>query len=300
VDAQGGASRTAVLVCQGRAVAQGRLAANRFSDPTAAPLLRRDELEVVDLVRAGEAPKQWRERVDFAMVQACGEVMAARTVAIDDAVRARLGPQLVILGAGLDGRAWRMSELVEVMVFEVDHRSSQADKIDRLAGLPPLAASVRFVPVDFTRDDLDVELEAAGHQPTVATTWIWEGVVPYLSRDEVEATMKLIAQRSAAGSRLIVNYQAPGLRAIFGRLTIQLLTTLGRRPSPLAGEPRRSAWTPTSMRRLLGRHGFTVISDDNLLTLAERLPIAVRQRRSLENGHVAVADIVPDQGSDPL
>lgn len=32
------ASRTAVLVCQGRAVADGRIAVGRFADPTALPL----------------------------------------------------------------------------------------------------------------------------------------------------------------------------------------------------------------------------------------------------------------------
>ena len=36
------ASRTAVQVCQGRAVAHGRLAVGRFDDPTALALLRLD------------------------------------------------------------------------------------------------------------------------------------------------------------------------------------------------------------------------------------------------------------------
>jgi O-methyltransferase involved in polyketide biosynthesis len=38
-------------------------------------------------------------------------MMVARTVAIDGAIRTAVSSQVVILGAGLDGRAWRMPEL---------------------------------------------------------------------------------------------------------------------------------------------------------------------------------------------
>jgi hypothetical protein len=51
------------------------------------------------------------------------------------AVRARLAPQLVILGAGLDGRAWRIAEHADVDAFEVDHPASQQDKRDRVREL---------------------------------------------------------------------------------------------------------------------------------------------------------------------
>ena len=72
-------------------------------------LLRDDERVPVDRVRTGVQQKGWGERVEFEMVPASAEVMVPRTIAIDEAVRARLAPQLVILGAGLDGRAWRMA-----------------------------------------------------------------------------------------------------------------------------------------------------------------------------------------------
>ena len=279
----GWASRTAVLVCQGRAVAHGRLAVGRFADPTAAVLLRGPELAGVERVRSGVVPQGWGARVEFEMLRASAEVMVPRTVAIDEAVRARPAPQVVILGAGLDGRAWRMPELADVEVFEVDHPSSQRDKRDRVGDLRALAGSVRFVPVDLTRDRLDAALASAGHQPAVATTWVWEGVVPYLRRAEVTATVEVVSDRSAAGSRLVVNYQSPALSAGVGRLAARAMTAL-------AGEPRRSSWTPAAMRELLAGHGFTVVSDEDLLTLAGKLPIPVRQRRSLATGHVAVAD----------
>ena len=284
------ASRTAVLVCQGRAAAHGRIAEGRFADPMAMALLRGDERVAVQRVREGVPPKGWSARVEFEMVRASAEVIVPRTVAIDDAVRAHPVPQVVIIGAGLDDRAWRLPELADVEVFEVDHPASQRDKRGRVGDLQPVAKSVRFVPVDFTRDRLDTALASAGHRPDEPTTWIWEGVVPYLSRAEVAATLHALSGRSTTGSRLVVNYQSPALSAALGRLVARAMTATARRRSPWADEPRRSSWTPTAMSELLAGYGFALNRDDDLLTLAEDLLGPVRQRRSLQTGRVAIAD----------
>ena len=288
--AAGRASRTAVLVCQGRAAAHGRIAVDRFDDPTALALLGDDERAAVERMRTGEPPKAWGERMEYEMLRANSEVMVPRTVGIDDAVRERPTPQVVILGAGLDGRAWRMAELAGVDVFEVDQPASQQDKRDRIGDLRPVARSLRFVPVDFTRDALGEALAAADHDGGSATTWIWEGVVAYLTPEQVETTLGIVAGRSAPGSRLIVNYQAPALSATLGRLVTRALTVATRRTDPLAHEPRRSAWTPASMRTLLTGHGFAVVRDDDLLTLADDLDLEVRNRRTVALGRIAVAD----------
>ncbi len=284
------ASRTAVLVCQGRAAAHGRFAEGRFADPVALTLLREDERAAVRRVRDGVPPKGWRERVEIEMVRAAAQAIVPRTVAIDDAVRARLAAQLVIVGAGLDDRAWRMPELTDVEVFEVDRPASQRDKRRRIADLEPLAKSVRFVPVDLARDRLDTALASAGHRPGEPTTWIWEGVVPYLRRAEVAATVEAISGLSAAGSRLIVNYQSPALAAAAGRLAARGISALARQRSLWADEPRRSTWTPEAMSELLAGHGFGVDRDDDLLAVAEALGTPVSISRSLRTGRVAIAD----------
>jgi O-methyltransferase involved in polyketide biosynthesis len=102
------ASRTVVLVCQGRAVAHGRLAAGRFDDPTAIGLLRDDERRPVETVRGGVPPRRFADRMEFERLRASAEVLVPRTVAIDDALLEASNPQVVIVGAGVDGRAWRM------------------------------------------------------------------------------------------------------------------------------------------------------------------------------------------------
>lgn len=284
------ASRTAVLVCQGRAAAHGRIASDRFADPLAITMLREDERVPVEQVRAGTPPTGWAQRLDYESVRACAELIVPRTIAIDDALCTNPLPQLVILGAGLDGRAWRMAGLADVDVFEVDHPMSQEEKRDRIGDSPMLAKSLRFVPVDFAHGNLGAALTKAGYCSTTPTAWIWEGVVPYLDRKAVVATVATVGTLSAGGSRLIVNYQSPSLRALFGRVMAAAMNAPARRRTVWAQEPRRSAWKPEGMRRLLAAHGFAVVNDDTLLTVADRLSLPARQRISLRAGRVAVAE----------
>ncbi|MGV9341838.1 class I SAM-dependent methyltransferase [Streptomyces sp. NPDC003688] len=281
------ASRTAVLVCQGRAAADGRFAVGRFGDPVAVRLLCVEEREAVDEVRAGMPPDGWRARTVYESVRACAEVVVPRTVAIDDALHARVTGRLVVLGAGLDTRAWRLTELAETDVWEVDHPASQQDKRARLAEAAPeaTARSVRFTPVDFATDDLGAALDAAGHDPALPTVWLWEGVVPYLTRDQVRATLSALAARTAPGSTLVLNYQSPSVKAAAGRLLARLLGS-----AVTAGEPWRSLWRPRRMASLLAEYGFHVTSDDSLLVLAVGLCSPTRGRTSLRSGRVAVAE----------
>ncbi len=282
------ASHTAVIVCQGRAVAHERIAPGRFADPVALPLLRDEERELVREVRADQPPPTWRDRLAYETVRASAEIIAPRTVAIDDAVREGPRAQVVILGAGLDGRVWRMAELHDTETYEVDQPASQRDKRERAVGLGD--RQPHFVPVEFGREDLAPALEAAGHRADVPTTWVWEGVVPYLTNEAVATTLDEVVVRSAPGSRLIINYQAASQGAALGRLAVRLFSALARRPSPWQNEPRRSSWTPESMADLLTGRGFRVIRDNDLLTLAGTLPMTISRRSSLREGRVVVAD----------
>lgn len=195
------------------------------------------------------------------MARGMADLMALRTTAIDTAVREALGrgaTQLVILGAGYDGRAWRMRELAGVRVFEVDRPATQADKRARAAELAAPLADVSFVPMDFTRESLPEVLERAGHDRTSPTCWIWEGVVMYLTRDAVRATLAGIANRSAAGSTLIVNYHT-SLRGPLARLMYWLV-----------GEPQITAWTPEDMAADLRGAGFVVREDAGMADWNDR------------------------------
>jgi methyltransferase (TIGR00027 family) len=285
---RGAASGTAILVCQGRAVAHGRLAPERFSDPLAARLLLPDERAAVDVARTGLPPDGVGARLEYERLRATADVMVPRTLAIDDAIRAQAAPQVVILGAGLDDRAWRMPELADRVVFEVDAAASQHDKRDRIEALAA-AGDVRFVPIDLRTEDLIGSLAFAGHSAHEPTTWVWEGVVPYLTRAQVQATVADVAGASAPGSGLVVNYQSGGVRAFLGRAVARSLTLLVRGDDPMAGEPIRSTWSADAMRALLVRHRFVVDSDRNLADIARELAVDLGSQHSLRSGRVVVA-----------
>jgi methyltransferase (TIGR00027 family) len=281
----GQASRTAVLVCMGRALAHGRSSVARFSDPTALVLLPESvRVEVEHLREQTAEPEDLRQRLRVRYLRTLARLMVARTVSIDDAIRAANARQVVILGAGLDGRAWRMPELRDAIVFEIDHPDSQREKRARLehAHLIPRAGEVRFVPVDFTRDSLDAALAGAGHDPATPTTWIWEGVVMYLTPAEVDATLAVVAARSAPTSTLAVVYHSPAPILLVVRFFLRRL-----------GEPLRSAFTAERMRAVLARQGFRVVRDDDILGISRSIGIDVHEP-SRYGKHVRMAFAVRD------
>jgi methyltransferase (TIGR00027 family) len=276
-------SQTAVMVCMGRAAAHGATSVRRFEDPTAFALLPEEAQRRVERFRQGGIPAGLRARFGYEHLARESRMMIARTLEIDEAVRGAASPQLVILGAGLDGRAWRMPELRDAVVFEVDHPDSQRQKRARGAALSRMAKEVRFVPVDFAHDDLKAALAAAGHDPSLATTWIWEGVVMYLRQSEIEATLQVVRERSAQRSRLVIAYHCPALMLLLVAVLVKRM-----------GEPIRSAFTPERMRALLARFGFQVLRDETLPAIGRSLSDDVaRATRPMKHMRIVTADVGP-------
>lgn len=272
-------SQTAIFVCMGRAFAHGASSVPGYSDPTALALLPEDARAQVERARANES-RGLAEKIRRFFLNHRSKIMVVRTVAIDDAIREARSPQLVILGAGLDGRAWRMPELRDVTVFEVDHPDSQRTKRERAQSLAHVCRDIRFVPVDFTRDNLETALAGAGHDATRPTTWVWEGVVMYLTVQDIEATLGIVERRSAPDSRLIIAYHSPSLvLAIAGRIVRRV------------GEPLQSALRADEMKSLLSRYGFGIVRDDHIAGIARRLPDDVaRASRVVRHFRIAVSD----------
>jgi methyltransferase (TIGR00027 family) len=270
-------SKTAVLVCMGRALADRDPTLPNFSDPTALVLLPDEARQRVERARVESNPKGLRRAIENGYLVRQSKIMAARTAEIDHAVVEAAAPQLVILGAGLDGRAWRMPELADVTVLEVDHPDSQAAKRKRVATLEPRARDVRFVPVDFARDDLEQALAAAGHDAQRPTTWVWEGVVMYLTRSAIEATLAVVARRSAEHSRLVVLYHSPSpVLRVVGPIVRFL------------GEPLRSAFSPEKLAALLANHGFGVVRDRSVAEIGRAISAELGAATKVA-GHLRIA-----------
>ncbi|MFZ1411445.1 MAG: class I SAM-dependent methyltransferase [Micropruina sp.] len=139
--------------------------------------------------------------------------MVMRTRYIDEVVNAwaEMGKtQVVILGAGLDTRAYRLPSLAGVTVFEADLPEIQRHKQGRLHGLVSSARAVRYVPIDFNTQPLDEALGAAGFDAGTPALFVWEGVTQYLPEPAVRATLAYVAG-SAPGSWLVFTYILDGL-----------------------------------------------------------------------------------------
>ena len=113
---------------------------------------------------------------------------------------------VVVLGAGLDTRAYRIARHSELPVFEVDQQINierKAAVVQRVLGAAP--ASVHLVPVDFEHDELIPALQKQGYRTSGRTFFIWEGVTQYLTPAAVRATLRQLSH-AAPGSRLIFTY----------------------------------------------------------------------------------------------
>jgi methyltransferase (TIGR00027 family) len=123
---------------------------------------------------------------------------------LDEALRSI--DSVVVLGAGMDTRAYRLARRSDIPVFEVDlpvNIERKKAAVQRAIGRAP--ASVHLVPLDFERDDLIGALTGCGYRPEARTFFIWEGVTQYLTEDAVRATLGAL-RATPAGSRLVFTY----------------------------------------------------------------------------------------------
>ncbi|MCA9642010.1 MAG: SAM-dependent methyltransferase [Polyangiaceae bacterium] len=187
-----------------------------------------------------------------------------RTAAIDEVLREEASTgcdQLVLLGAGLDARGYRLPELSECTVFELDHPSTQAYKRLRVGSLDPLAKSVHFCSIDFERQSIGEVLGAAGFATQRKSCWIWEGVTMYLTPGAIDATLDAVSLYSAPGSVLCMTYVTPqsGVIRRAGLLSAKKIR-----------EPILGTLQKTEVRERLERRGFSLLSDTDAHDWAQR------------------------------
>lgn len=193
--------------------------------------------------------------------------MALRTAMIDDALREALilgAEQLVIMGAGLDARAYRMPELRGLTTFEVDHPATQSYKIEKLRQQKGRTENVKFVTVDFEHESISDSLATAGHDPARKTFWIWEGVTMYLHPAATRATLAAMSARSTKGSRVAITYVTPD------RTMSPVVTSAAGLVLRAMGEPLRGIISTSDMRDVLRETGFDVVSDSSAADWVKR------------------------------
>jgi methyltransferase (TIGR00027 family) len=116
--------------------------------------------------------------------------------------------QVAVLGAGLDSRGYRFQDQLRgVKFFEVDFPPTQEHKKQRVKEIfGHLPEQVRYVAMDFTKDDLLTELRKSGYRPEETTLFLWEAVSFYLPESAVKATLHFVRDYAGAGSTIAFDY----------------------------------------------------------------------------------------------
>jgi methyltransferase (TIGR00027 family) len=190
---------------------------------------------------------------------------------IEQFVRAAGIRQLVVLGAGLDTLALRLSR--EMTCIEIDHPATQGLKAQLLESGGHTAA-LELLPVDFTRETLSDALKRSSrYRENEPAIFVAESVLLYLNEAEVRNLFKQLKAR-AAPTRLIFTFWEPRAPINFQNATFVADWYLRKH-----GEPGRWAIAPEALSEFLESEGF------ELLDLVRDVDFGTRARGE----HIATA-----------
>lgn len=183
--------------------------------------------------------------------------LAHRTAFFDQEVIDALAvgiEQVVVVGAGYDGRALRFRR-PGVRFFELDHPATQADKRRRLEAVGASLEGLTFAALDLMREGSEAALASAGHRLDRPSLFYCEGLIGYLTRPAVVRLLGELRRRAAPGSRLALNAaeasSAPPRwrpRAAARRLALAAI-----------GEPRRTVFAPGELEAVLESTGWRIV-----------------------------------------
>ncbi len=189
------------------------------------------------------------------------EFLTVRPRLVDDRAVKLAGEglqQIVILGAGFDTIALRIEESLRgVIVFEVDHPATQTVKREIMLkiGTP---GNLRFVAVDFEKDDLVKKLCASGFDPARKSFIVWVGVSYYLTDRAAARTFNRIAALSNDGTQVVWDYLLA--EVIDGTTHNRDAMDKARRAATL-GEPWLFGLKTEDVQDFIGQFGFGLIED---------------------------------------
>ncbi|MYT98798.1 MULTISPECIES: class I SAM-dependent methyltransferase [unclassified Streptomyces] len=197
----GGVGVTALLVAAARAIETHRpdsLAQDVFAEHfvLAAPASKGWPVRPAE-VTGGDANPLWGRFARY---------FGLRTRVLDDFLlgSAHTGGvrQVVLVGAGLDSRAYRLEWPSGCVVFEIDREEVLAFKHQVLDGVSAVPKAARVpVPMDL-RDDWAGALPGAGFDPAAPSVWLIEGLLFYLPPAAETYLVDTVDRLTAGGSAL--------------------------------------------------------------------------------------------------
>lgn len=137
------------------------------------------------------------------------EFVAIRTRFLDDTIELLLSStpirQVVLVAAGMDARAFRLTWPEDTAVYEVDHGALLDEKQRRLSRLGAQPAVERHeVRADLVQDWLP-GLTRAGFDRNKPTLWVVEALLFFLTEEQASKLLRVIASASAPGSWLALD-----------------------------------------------------------------------------------------------
>jgi methyltransferase (TIGR00027 family) len=174
-----------------------------------------------------------------------GEVM--------DAIAAGV-TQVVVVGAGYDGRALRF-RAPGVTFFELDLPETQADKRARLARLGVACDDIHYVAIDLADGDVATRLADAGHDASRASLFTCEGLLLYLDRAVIERLFIGLRVQAMAESRLALSLALEDRSATPAAM---LRRVAFRRRLVRIGEPPRTRLSRVAWESLLQGAGWSI------------------------------------------
>ncbi|WP_328330440.1 MULTISPECIES: class I SAM-dependent methyltransferase [unclassified Streptomyces] len=203
-----------------------------------------------------------------------------RTRVMDDfllrSVRDGGARQVVLLGAGLDTRAFRLDWPPGCVIFEIDREGVLAFKHQVLGGLSATPKATRVpTPVDL-RADWAGALTGAGFDPAAPSVWLAEGLLFYLPVTAETHLIDTVDRLSTGGSALgfevkldkdlLEHRDSPLYTSTKQQIGIDLLDLFDRAPRPdSAGRLGSRGWS-TSVHtpfQFTHRHGRGPLPEPN-------------------------------------
>ncbi|MBD3190804.1 MAG: SAM-dependent methyltransferase [Candidatus Heimdallarchaeota archaeon] len=142
--------------------------------------------------------------------------------------------QIVLLGAGLDTRAYRFHpfEINNNTIFEVDLPIINNYKRRILKEEQPLCKLIR-ISTDLSKPNWKTQLLERGFSTDVPTFWVLEGLVYYLEREKAVSLLKIAAEISPKTSQMFADVCIPAYAELnFGTFTKHFKWGLGKKDVP--------------------------------------------------------------------
>jgi len=194
--------------------------------------------------------------------------------------------QYVICGAGMDTFAFR-NENPEIQIFELDHPNTQRYKLNRIRALEwNIPKNVRYVPIDFSKDDMTEQLTESGFNPSIPAFFSILGVTYYLTLPVFEQTIEKIGSISALKSKVVFDYPDETTFQSDGVERVWRLPKITER----LGEPMQHGYTLAEIESALNRHGFLIDRHETPKTIQKRFfEGRSDSQRAFENIHFILA-----------